>query len=47
MSELIEVFKIAFGALNSAKVLGIPVLFWFIMASVLGIIVSFIKGKKE
>lgn len=47
IDELIEIFRLGFGFLNSTKILGMPILFWFILTAILGIIGSFIKGTKK
>ena len=47
MDDLIDVFKSGFDILWNLKILGMPILFWFIIAALFGIIGSFIKGKKE
>lgn len=47
VNELVNLFKIAFNLLWSSKILGMPYLFWFVVAALFGIVFSFIKGKKE
>lgn len=46
MDDLVSLFGQGFSILWSAQLLGVPILFWFILAGVFGIIGSFIKGKK-
>lgn len=47
MDDLINVFGSAFSLLNSNKMLGMPIIFWFILICLFGIIASFIKGSKN
>lgn len=46
MDELVNLFGMAFSMLWDSQLLGMPVLFWFIIIALFGIIGSFIKGKK-
>ena len=47
VDDLVNVFKSGFDLLWSSKALGVPLLFWFILIAIFGIIGSFIKGKKK
>lgn len=47
IDDLINIFKSIFNLLWSSKILGMPYLFWFVVAGLFGIVFSFIKGKKE
>lgn len=47
MDELINTFKSIFSLLWSSKMLGMPILFWFVIIALFGIIGSFLKGSKN
>lgn len=46
IEDVTNAFGAIFSLLWSAKLLGMPLLFWFVMIALFGIIASFIKGKK-
>lgn len=46
MDDFFALFKGAFSFLNEHKLFEISLLWWFIGLSVLGLVISFIKGKK-
>ena len=46
ISDLTDVFGAVFSLLWNSKLLGVPILFWFVLISLFGIIGGFIKGKK-
>lgn len=47
MDEFISVFGSGFSLLWNAQLLGVPVLFWFVIVGVFAIIGQFIRGKKD
>lgn len=47
MDFMINLFTTLFGLLTNNKVFNIPILVWFLIALLLGLIINFIKGKKE
>lgn len=46
IDDLINAFGSIFTSLWTLKLLGIPILFWFVMIAIFAIIGGFIKGKK-
>ena len=47
MSELVNIFVSLFGILNDIKILNISLLVWALIPILIGLIIQFIKGKKE
>lgn len=47
MESIINVIVTLFNATMSVKVFNIPLLVWFAIPTIMGIIFSFIGGKKE
>lgn len=47
MDSFFDLFKGAFEFLNSHSLFDISLLWWFIGLAVLGLVISFLKGKKE
>lgn len=47
MQELIDIFVSCFNILNNIKVLNISLLVWSIIPILIGLLVQFLKGKKE
>lgn len=47
IDELLDIFRMGFSFLNSTKILGMPMLFWFILVAIFGIMGGFIKGVKK
>lgn len=47
MQELIDIVVSIFGIFNDIKILNISLLVWAIIPILIGLIVTFIKGKKE
>lgn len=47
MENLASLFGQGFSILWNAKLLGMPIMFWFVLVAIFGIIGSFLKGKKE
>ena len=47
MEFIIDTFKSLFNILLSTDILGMPLLVWGIIPTVLGLLISFLKGKKE
>lgn len=47
METVINIFTALFSILTENKIVGIPIIVWFIIALVLGLIIQYIKGKKE
>lgn len=46
INELTNSFGSIFSLLWKAELLGMPLLFWFVLIAIFGIIGGFIKGKK-
>lgn len=46
IDELTSAFGSVFSLLWSSKLLGMPLLFWFVIIALFGIIGAFLKGKK-
>lgn len=46
MEELVNSFGAIFNLLWSSKLMGMPILFWFVIIGVFGVIGAFIQGKK-
>lgn len=44
--DLVNSVKIAFGIFMNNKLLGMPILFWFVLIALFGLLGVFIKGKK-
>ncbi len=47
METIVSIFTSLFSILTDNKIVGVPILVWFIIALVLGLIIQYIKGKKE
>lgn len=47
MQELIDIFVSCFNILNNIKILNISLLVWAIIPILIGLLVQFLKGKKE
>ena len=47
IDDLIDIFRMGFSFLSSTQILGMPIIFWFILVAIFGIIGSFIKGTKN
>ena len=47
MEDLASLFGQGFSILWNAKLLSMPIMFWFVLVTIFGIIGSFLKGKKE
>lgn len=47
MEIVVDILNNLFGILFDIQILGMPILVWAIMPVVLGLIISFLKGKKD
>ena len=47
MDFIVSVLSNSFKILIDAEILGMPLLVWAIIPVVLGLIISFVRGKKE
>lgn len=47
MDFIVSAVSNSFKILIDTEILGMPLLVWFIIPVVLGLIISFIRGKKE
>lgn len=47
MEELVNSFGAIFNLLWSSKLMGMPILFWFVIIGVFGVLVLLFKARKE
>lgn len=47
ITDVADVFSITFNMLLDNSVLGIPLLVWFVLIAILGLVGVFIKGTKK
>lgn len=47
VDEIVQAFGSIFSMLWKAQLLGMPILFWFVIIALFGIIGGFIKGGKD
>lgn len=47
METVVDILSNFFGILLDTQILGMPLLVWAIIPVVLGLVISFLKGKKD
>lgn len=47
MQTVVDILSNLFGILFDTQILGMPILVWAIIPVVLGLVISFLKGKKD
>lgn len=47
METVVDILSNLFGILLDTQILGMPILVWAIIPVVLGLVISFLKGKKD
>lgn len=47
METVVDILSNFFGILLDTQILGMPLLVWTIIPVVLGLVISFLKGKKD
>lgn len=47
MQTVVDILSNFFGILLDTQILGMPLLVWAIIPVVLGLVISFLKGKKD